>query len=260
MLKKVLLKALEHLGWELRRKDDRRSLAGSLRQLRRAGFAPAAIVDVGAARGDFTRAALAAFPGIPVLMVEPLAEFADPLQALASQTPATRLFRCAAGARDGEVRFNVHADLVGSSLLGEAEGEAADGVPRVVPLRRLDGLAAEAGLPAGPLLLKVDVQGAELDVLAGAGALLERDCAVILEVSLLPFFKGGPLAADVVAAMAARGYALYDIFGLCQRPLDGAMAQCDMVFVRADGPLRRDHRYATPEQRAALTRRLVGAA
>ncbi|MFA6317695.1 MAG: FkbM family methyltransferase [Elusimicrobiota bacterium] len=59
---------------------------------------------------------------------------------------------------------------------------ATPGRPRVtVRLRRLDDLLAEEGV--GPIdLLKIDVEGAELRVLAGAPAALARSRRVVLEV------------------------------------------------------------------------------
>jgi hypothetical protein len=36
--------------------------------------------------------------------------------------------------------------------------------------------------------------------------------------------------------------------------VDGALAQVDLAFAREDGPLRREHRYATEEQADQLYR------
>jgi hypothetical protein len=55
---------------------------------------------------------------------------------------------------------------------------------------------------------------------------------------------------DVIRYMTERGFAIYDIVGAAYRPLDGALARLDVVFVRDDSPLRAEHRYATDEQRA----------
>jgi hypothetical protein len=55
--------------------------------------------------------------------------------------------------------------------------------------------------------------------------------------------------------MREAGFSAYDIYDGHLRPLDRALAQVDMAFVRTDGPLRADHRYATPEQADALYRR-----
>ncbi len=87
----------------------------------------------------------------------------------------------------------------------------------------LDALAQDHHL-ASPILIKADVQGAELRVLEGARDILPATALVILEVSFLPFFDGGPEHARVVSFMESRGFVIYDVLGLSRRPLDGALA------------------------------------
>jgi hypothetical protein len=113
----------------------------------------------------------------------------------------------------------------------------------------LDPLAEELELEP-TFLLKLDVQGAELDVLAGATSVVAGSMAVHVEVSFFPFFEGGATFEDVVGALAERGLVVYDVLGLARRPLDGALAQADLLFVPESSPARREHAYASPGQRA----------
>lgn len=265
MFKSGVNTLLARFGFELRRKPSalavatptktirsaaRASFVEGLAQVKQVGFEPATIVDVGAAHGNFTRACLSLFPNARYLVVEPLIEFRAGLQALASEHQNVTFENVAAGTQDGTATFHVHRDWDGSSLYRETEGAQVDGVERTVPLRSLDSLAAQYQLPA-PYLIKVDVQGAELDVLRG-GLNTLRGCEyVLLEVAMYQFFVGGPQFADVVEFMHARNFAAYDIFGTLYRPLDNALSQVDMAFVRADGIFRQHHIYATPEQRSA---------
>jgi hypothetical protein len=94
-----------------------------------------------------------------------------------------------------------------------------------------------------PDLIKLDLQGAELDALEGAPESLKRAKAVLLEVSMIDFEKGMPVIGDVVAFMKAKGHVVYDILGLWHRPLDGALAQGDLLFVPETSALRADRRY-----------------
>ena len=57
--------------------------------------------------------------------------------------------------------------------------------------------------------LKMDVQGAELDVLKGAGAALNRVVAVVTEVSFQPIYEGQPLAEDVFSELRRNGFEFY---------------------------------------------------
>jgi len=114
---------------------------------------------------------------------------------------------------------------------------------RRVPAVRIDDLVEELAFDP-PFLVKADTQGSELEVLSGAERTLQSTDAVLLAVSLFQFCEGGPQMADVVAFMKNRGFLAYDIVGGHERPLDGALAQVDMVFVPETGPLRRESQYA----------------
>jgi hypothetical protein len=69
--------------------------------------------------------------------------------------------------------------------------------------------------------------------------------------------KGGPQLYDVVTFMESHGFVVYDIFGAHYRPLDGAMAQVDMAFVKENNQFRKYHIYATQEQREKLTKEML---
>ena len=65
-------------------------------------------------------------------------------------------------------------------------------------------------------------------------------------MSLFPFDDQPnlPQFFEVVAFMKDRGYVVYDFAGFGRRPFDGALGQCDICFVRADGSLRASGRWA----------------
>ncbi len=263
--RRIANRLLGPLDLELRRRlaasdpsPRRATLEGVLEQVRSAGFVPGTAVDVGASFGTFTTAFRRIFPESDVVMIEPLAECRGHLEALASAAPVVRLVPLAAAGAPGPLTINVHADLVGSSLYLEAEETDVNGVPRQVEATTLDALAAGAPLRP-PVLLKIDVQGAELDVLRGAERVLGATEVVLLEASFFRTFRGGPLFHQVVEHLAARGFVVYDVAGLQYRPLDGALSQVDLAFVRDDGSLRRHHGYATRAQRAEQDRRLAAA-
>ena len=243
------------LGRSARKRQRRDRLSGVLEQLRALGFAPATVFDVGAAYGDFARQCQGVYADARYVLVEPLAEYGSSLEATAQSLPRAELVSAAAAASEGSITFNVHGDLVGSSIYLEHEDSAVNGVPRTVPAVTLDGLCSARGL-LPPFLIKVDVQGAELDVLAGATETLRKTECVVLEVSFFEFFRNGPLFHDVIAFMRERGFVAYDIFGFQYRPLDGALSQVDVAFVRETGEFRKHHFYATREQREQQDRSL----
>jgi FkbM family methyltransferase len=266
-LKSSVKRALKRLGMEVRRVDARAgssarlSTPGLLEHLAASHPEIASVIDVGAAYGDFAIECRPLFPNAQCLLVEPLEEYGSHLQRALATIGNAELVIAALGAHDGETTLNVHADWVGSSTYVEAEEPGVNGTPRTVRMATLDGLIAQRDLP-GPYLLKIDVQGAELDVLAGASVTLSKAAYVLLEVSFFRFFGNGPQLGEVVAFMHARGFVAYDLANPHYRPMDGALAQVDLAFVPDASPLRARHAYATAEQRARLNRvgpRAVGA-
>ena len=221
----------------------RRTPALVLAHARGLGFEPATVIDVGVAWGTYEL--YETFPQARHLLIEPMAEYTEALELIARRYRAEYVL-AAAGPEPGTTHLNVHRAPALSSTLGRWRGESG-GEPRRVPVVRVDDLVAERDLP-GPYLLKVDVEGGELGVLDGARTVLSETELALLEVSFFEFLPGMPLLHEVIAYMHARGFVPYDLYGGHVRPLDAALAMVNLAFVKEGGPLRRDHRFATPAQ------------
>jgi FkbM family methyltransferase len=212
------------------------SMEWSLRNLKRVGFVPATVVDVGADHGDWTRMVKRIFPNARVLMVEARPEKEQALRAVVSDHPGavTANIQLLGPERRESMTFY---DVEGGSSIYPEQSSVRQ---RVVtyPMRPLDDLVS------GPVdLLKLDVQGYELEILRGASEVLRSVEVVVSEISLIPINKGAPLLADVVAAMRDYGFVAYDICSFIRRPLDEALWQTDFIFVRATSPLLSSHRF-----------------
>ena len=79
-----------------------------------------------------------------------------------------------------------------------------------VPAISLDDIWNERKLQA-PCMIKIDVHGAELDVLEGADNVLYNSEYIILKVSLIQSFIGGPEYCDVIRFMKDRNFVVYDM-------------------------------------------------
>ena len=219
----------------------------TLERIRDLGVEPRTVIDVGIATG--TNGLYGVFPGVRYAMIEPLTESIPFMDRLVAEYPGSVAIHAAAGRAPGEASFVVDAGLSGSSfLLDPAAGEI-----RTVPVVTIDGVVAEHRLE-GPYVLKLDVQGYELEVLAGAEAMLAETAVVIAEASLWSDRKRKGMAriVDLMTWFDQRGFVLYDIAQIVRRQLDEAITEVDLVFCPARSPLRAVKSYKSPEQRQAL--------
>ena len=211
------------------------------------GLQPRTVIDVGVATG--TNGLYGVFQGVRYVLIEPLAEAEPFMRQILEQYPGSIAINAAAGRAPGEAEFVVHPGLSGSSfLLSRKVGEV-----RKVPVVTVDGVVRQHRLE-GPFLLKLDVQGFELEVLEGARETLARTDLVITEVSLWADRKKRPMPRllDLVSWFDQHGFVVYDIAQIVRRKLDHAITEIDLVFCPADSPLRAVTNYKTPEQQASL--------
>ena len=211
------------------------SMWGSLQNLKSNGFAPRAVIDVGAWIGDWTEHVHTIFPDAQFLMVEANPAKKPGLEAIASRLgPSVRL-RMALLGPEARAGVPFYAMEAGSSVL--PENTNFDRQELALEMTTLDAVS-EAVTSEGPLMLKVDVQGYELEVLRGGARTLARADVVLLEVSLLEYNQGAPLMPEVVAFMNSAGFVPYDVCGQFRRETDTALCQIDIMFVRRDSALR----------------------
>jgi FkbM family methyltransferase len=209
-----------------------------LADLRTRGLRCSVILDVGANRGDWTRLAHAVYPDAQFVLIEPQREMASYLDALCAEDIRCRWFEAGAGSKPGELTLTIWPDLVGSSFMApEVDAAQSDRERRIVPIVTVDELFAREEY-AAPELVKLDIQGFELEALRGAEGIFDTTEVFILEVSLFEFLPDQPILSDVVSFMGERGFVVYDVAGFARRPLDGALGQLDLCFARRDGVLR----------------------
>lgn len=249
---------LRRVGLQLVRYEagaPRMSLDGSLGVAASLGSDPATIVDVGAAQGRWSRAVSCIWPHARYILVDPLAENEAALQRVCTELENGSFVIAAAADQAASATLHVGEALDGSSLL-TGRDPSYEACTRSVTTTTVDTLRRDLDF-AGPILLKADVQGAELKVLLGAQDTLASTELVVLEVLLFDFYGGqGAQLAEVVSYMHDQGFVIWDLFDPGYRPLDNALCQIDAVFVRDDSLLRISHLWATPEQHERYLRRL----
>jgi FkbM family methyltransferase len=227
-------------GWRLRRAGLNARAVIALRQkCRMASGPPNTILDVGAHRGEFLRLAAAAFPDARIHCFEPVAaSFAELTTTAAEIGPHVQCHQIALGTQAGEVEINVNSFTAASSIfqIGAIQTGAfpktrnVSGVERVRS-ESLDSWAANRSLDE-PILLKLDVQGAELEVLRGATRLLRADVHVLAEISFDDLYVGAPLGSVVMSFLEEHGFRLANFLDEIRDPADGRLLQADAFFMR----------------------------
>lgn len=200
-------------------------------RLRAKGFRPTSVIDVGAYEGNWTRLVRRVFADVPVLMIEPQQAKKALLDDVCAELPGTRYASAVLSRRKGE-RVEFFEMETGSSYFPER----SDASRRSVTLETttLDEIASN--IP-GPIFLKIDVQGAELQVLSGGERVLALCELVQLEVALVPYNEGAPTMLEVLRYMDERGFVPLDISGFT-RPNGIDLAQIDLLFAPRSSSLR----------------------
>jgi FkbM family methyltransferase len=192
-----------------------------LARLRSIGLPISTIIDVGVLSS--TPELIAAFPDKVHVLIEPIVEWNSIIHENYRNIDYT-LINVAATNQDEPVLLQLqsispdhpitHARITEKPAFGTGS--------RTVVGRRLDTLVGERTLTA-PFLLKIDVDGAELLIIAGAAKTLQSCSVVIVEVGLHTF-------QPRFALLAEAGFELFDVVDLAY--YDDRLCQFDAVFVK----------------------------
>lgn len=166
-------------------------------------------VDVGANHGSFSiRASAVVGEEGMVVAVEPqpwLAELVERSLEVNACSPY-RVLRQACGEREGTVTLVVPRTSSGSASVHDGHLMSGEHIHTVAPLRRLDESIAWRELP-GEVLLKIDVEGAELSVLRGASEFLhERRPRVVMEINPVSLDSAGVSLDGCLGFLREHGY------------------------------------------------------
>jgi FkbM family methyltransferase len=234
-----LLKAFARsLGIEVRLYSPRSSEAARLVALLRSHDVDC-VLDVGANRGQYVKKLRSAGYGGVVVSFEPLSDVHARLRQAAEKDANWIIApRLALGSIDGDTYINVAENLVSSSIkeitprhLAAAGNARYVGRERVI-MRRLDGVFSEYASAARSPFLKVDTQGAEEEVLAGAEGCLERLAGLQVEMSLVELYKGQKLFLELTTELLTRRFVLEGLLPGLVDSNTGQLLQVDGIFFR----------------------------
>ena len=201
------------------------------------------VLDVGAHVGQYGRFLRnLGFRG-RIVSFEPVRENFERLERLSAGDARWVALRYALGRTDAEAMLNVARTSQFSSFLPTSDfserefGAAAEVLRREPVVRRsLDSLvnSGEVLVDGSRTLLKMDTQGYDLEVLAGATASLQAVLAIQSEVSVIPIYVGMPGYLEAIDRMTGLGFNLSGLFTV-DRDTELRVIEFDCVMVRRSG-------------------------
>ncbi|HEX3523361.1 MAG TPA: FkbM family methyltransferase [Stellaceae bacterium] len=195
------------------------------------GLDIATVVDIGANKGQFALFATAVFPAAIIYSFEPLEEAAARFRKVFGEE--VTLFETAIGPRETETAIYVSRRADSSSLLPiTKQSQVFPGTElkekRIIHVAPLTNYLRPENIRA-PALLKIDVQGYELEVLSACELLLPLFQFVYVELSYVELYGGQALAGQVIRHLAEREFQLLGVYNQSTDPY-GKPVQADFLF------------------------------
>lgn len=218
-----------------------RKITRAFFRLQELGFEASGVLDIGAYQGGFATLARNVFRDAHILMVDPLVTNTEQLKNVADGVGNCEYKMALLGEYNTVVPFHTidvvkHPEFnaTGSSKYRENNDYPFETID--MEQVKLDDLLVNDTHTYD--LLKMDVQGAELDVLAGATNRLKDVEVILMEISLLNYNEGAPLLHDVLNKMNEFGFVLFDIAEEHRIGVNQHLFQVDGIFLRPDSKYR----------------------
>lgn len=192
------------------------------------------IVDVGANRGQFALISRKIFPRAKIHSFEPLEEPAQIFKKIFGSDPNVTLHTCAIGREKTTATIHITRDDDSSSLLPITKTQssmfpgATEKETRQVAVLPLSQALGTTYIPPASLL-KIDVQGFELEVLKGCEDLLNKFSHLYIECSFIELYEGQALAHQIIAWLEQRDFILSGVHNLYYEK-NGKAVQGDFLF------------------------------
>lgn len=228
--------------------EQRAHYSFGMTMLQNRGFEARTLIDIGAAEGAFFlyRGHAKLFPDARHFFIDAMQENEDAYRKLASKF-GTGYEITALSCMEGEVTLRVDPNFYNTHI-DHLQPATEYQQSRRVPVTTLDRVVERHALQP-PFVLKLDVQGGELDVLRGALRTLDDAVVVTTEINI---FAERDSLVDLLSFMHGNGWALYDLSDLAYYPSDSTFYQCYATFIPKSMDFRRDTKWCTPEQEKVL--------
>lgn len=189
-----------------------------------AGWSPRTILDIGGYKGQWTRQIRMRFPSARFAVVEP-----NPHSEL--KTLGVPVYAEVLSSSVQTIPWYSNLST-GDSVYKELTTHYSSVTPSLRTTTTLDTLFPSEQFD----FIKLDCQGAELDILKGGETLVQRTEVMLLECAFAgQYNKGAPTFVDYVRYLDSIGFAPLDITELHRA--NGVLCQIDIVFLRKTSSL-----------------------
>jgi FkbM family methyltransferase len=193
------------------------------------------VLDVGANEGQFARELRGiGFKG-RIVSFEPVARVFQLLQKTFSGDTSWRGYQIALGRHSGRTNINVIPQLTVMSSLLATKTKWRDAETEQINVKRLDETYDHAvgDLKVPRVLLKLDTQGYDLEVLAGAEGCLDSILALQSELSVVPLYEGMPHYLEALPTYERAGFKLFNLSVVSRTP-DGGLQELNCLMRRME--------------------------
>lgn len=207
-------------------------------RLRTMGINPKTILDVGAYKGFFSKAAHRVFPEAKIIAFEPLVDCYNELALLKESIKNFECFNIALSNKKEKSIIHRSSFAGSSSLLAMSDihknafPDTAGEVIENISTELLDDFLLTRKLTL-PILLKIDVQGYENYVLDGARETLKNCDFIICEMSFRELYKGQMLFKEMYCLMKDLGFQFAGPMSELLDPHTSEVLQIDGLFIKA---------------------------
>jgi FkbM family methyltransferase len=198
------------------------------------------VFDIGANKGQYATGIIDAGYNKKIVSFEPLTSAHSIIEKESKKYSSwTVAPRCAIGSKKEEIRINISANSVSSTLLNMLDSHYK-GAPdskiighEKVNVYPLDEIGEEYSKAAKNIFLKIDVQGFEQEVLKGAQKMIDRARGIEMEISLIPLYENQNwLLIQVLEYMDQKGFQLKSIVPAFTDNKTGEVLQCNGIFFK----------------------------
>ncbi|MEU8980274.1 FkbM family methyltransferase [Streptomyces sp. NPDC058467] len=198
------------------------------------------VFDVGANSGQYGRQLRRLGYTGRIVSFEPTAEAFAKLRKAAEGDPEWAVHHLGLGREDATRSIHVGWNTMNSLLPPSEYGKDrykrfAKTRTEDIEIRRLDGLMDKAldGLTDPRPYLKMDTQGYDLEVFAGAGDRVADFVAMQSEVATLRLYEGSPRMGEAIAVYEESGFEITGMYPVSREAATGRVVEFDCVMVRA---------------------------